>query len=73
MFVKGGSFLAHAACGGEDKRREHAMFHVLDFLFAFSFFADSCCFRQRLHLWSESREHLGGKYASCVKFQNLVL
>ena len=36
-FVEGGSFFTHAACGGEDKRRERAMLHIPDSLIVFSF------------------------------------
>ena len=42
-FVEGGSFFAHAACGGEDKRGEHSMLHILHPLIVFSFLADSRC------------------------------
>ena len=36
-FVEGGSFFAHAASGGEDKRGEHAVLYILDSLVVFSF------------------------------------
>ena len=59
LYIEGGSFFAHAASGGEDKRGEHAVLYILDSLVVFSFLGGFMLFTNGRYVFGAIARSIG--------------